>query len=56
MCRAVRCRICGMVTWVGCGDHVEEALAGVPVADRCPGHDPSDQPDGRGLRSGMLGW
>jgi hypothetical protein len=45
-----------MVTWVGCGDHVEEALAGVPVADRCPGHDPSDQPDGRGLRSGMLGW
>ena len=62
MCRAVRCRICGMVTWVGCGDHVDEALAGVPVADRCPGHDPSDKlggdqlPDGRGFRSGMLGW
>lgn len=38
MCQKVTCRQCGRPTWVGCGEHVEEALAGVPVADRCPGH------------------
>lgn len=38
MCQKVTCSICGKPTWVGCGDHVEEALAGVPVAERCPGH------------------
>jgi hypothetical protein len=38
MCHAVRCRICGKATWVGCGDHVEEALAGIPDEYRCAGH------------------
>jgi len=38
MCRAVRCRTCSKATWAGCGDHVEEALAGIPDEDRCPGH------------------
>jgi len=35
MCRRVTCRTCEKPTWMGCGDHVEEALAGVPQADRC---------------------
>jgi hypothetical protein len=39
MCRAVRCGICGKVTWAGCGDHVEQALVGVPAEERCPGHE-----------------
>jgi len=38
MCRAVRCRTCGKATWAGCGDHVEEALAGIAAEDRCSGH------------------
>ncbi|MEO5854306.1 MAG: hypothetical protein ABIQ15_17505 [Nocardioides sp.] len=39
MCRAVRCRTCGKATWAGCGDHIEEALAGISTDDRCPGHE-----------------
>ena len=32
--------------WTGCGQHVEEALAGVPQADRCPGHAEDGKPEG----------
>lgn len=39
MCRPITCAVCDKPTWAGCGQHVEQALAGVPVADRCPGHD-----------------
>ena len=39
MCRAVRCRICGKVTWAGCGDHVDQALAGFAADDLCEGHE-----------------
>ncbi len=35
MCARVACLICGKPTWEGCGQHVDEALAGVPVTDRC---------------------
>jgi hypothetical protein len=42
MCHPVRCRTCGKIGWAGCGDHVEQALAGVPEGDRCPGHPPTD--------------
>lgn len=35
MCSPVRCSDCGKVTWAGCGQHVEEALAGVPDEQRC---------------------
>ncbi len=35
MCSPVRCPLCSKVTWTGCGLHVEEALAGVPQAERC---------------------
>jgi hypothetical protein len=38
MCRAVTCKKCGKVTWAGCGQHVSQVLAGVPAAQRCPGH------------------
>ncbi|GAB2851692.1 hypothetical protein GCM10027024_29290 [Microbacterium insulae] len=47
MCRRVTCAVCGKATWDGCGQHVEEALAGVPQAQRCAGHDPA--PRGGGL-------
>lgn len=38
MCRAKTCRQCGKVGWAGCGQHVEQVLAGVPKSQRCPGH------------------
>lgn len=31
----VLCSSCGKVTWAGCGDHIEEALAGVPEDRLC---------------------
>ena len=39
MCYAKKCRKCGKTTWGGCGQHVERALAGVPKAERCQGHE-----------------
>lgn len=35
MCSRVRCGSCGKATWSGCGEHVEQALAGVPESERC---------------------
>lgn len=35
MCQKVACENCGKATWQGCGQHVEEALAGVAPQDRC---------------------
>ena len=29
MCARITCETCGKPTWAGCGQHVEEALAGV---------------------------
>lgn len=35
MCHRTTCRTCGKPTWAGCGNHVEQALAGVPRNQRC---------------------
>lgn len=35
MCSRITCGRCGKPTWQGCGLHIEEALAGVPQAERC---------------------
>lgn len=35
MCQQIICSSCGRPTWTGCGQHIEEALAGVLDADRC---------------------
>ena len=32
MCRQVTCRKCGQPTWAGCGQHVDQVMAGVPKA------------------------
>jgi len=39
MCSRVKCGVCGKVTWAGCGEHVQEALRGVPEEQLCAGHD-----------------
>lgn len=38
MCHQVTCRKCGKPTWAGCGNHIDQALAGVPKSQRCQGH------------------
>jgi hypothetical protein len=38
MCRQITCNTCGKPTWAGCGAHIEQVLAAVPPAQRCPGH------------------
>jgi hypothetical protein len=35
MCRRASCGDCGKPTFKGCGDHVEQVLADVPVHERC---------------------
>ena len=35
MCSPAPCNQCGKVTWTGCGEHIQEALANVPKAQRC---------------------
>lgn len=35
MCVRDTCENCGKATWAGCGQHIDEALAGVAEADRC---------------------
>lgn len=35
MCYAVDCRVCGKVTWDGCGQHVADVMRSVPTARQC---------------------
>lgn len=35
MCSPARCDRCGKITWAGCGQHIEQALEGVPQSERC---------------------
>ena len=51
MCRAVRCKTCGKTTWSGCGYHVDNVMAGIPKADRCPGHPKSEKAGKKSLRT-----
>lgn len=39
MCSQIMCRKCGKATWSGCGQHIEDALRGVPKSQRCQGHE-----------------
>ncbi len=35
MCHKATCKKCGKATWKGCGNHIDQALAGVPKEQRC---------------------
>ena len=35
MCSPALCETCNKVTWAGCGQHIEEALDGVPEEQLC---------------------
>lgn len=53
MCRPITCKKCGKTTWAGCGQHVDQVMAGVPASKRCQGHD--NEPDKRGLSGKIFG-
>jgi hypothetical protein len=55
MCRRTTCRSCGKTTWAGCGQHVDQVMAAVPTADRCPGHDAGGGAARRSLLDRLLG-
>jgi hypothetical protein len=42
MCHPATCRRCGKITWRGCGLHVGEVRAMVPVNQWCAGHADSE--------------
>ena len=35
MCSPAVCDHCKKITWTGCGQHVQQALNGVPPGNRC---------------------
>lgn len=35
MCSKATCGTCKKPTWSGCGQHINQALKGVPKAERC---------------------
>jgi hypothetical protein len=35
MCHQITCATCNKPTWEGCGEHIEHALKGVPLNERC---------------------
>jgi len=37
MCKQVKCKTCGLATWMGCGKHIAQVLNDVVEADRCGG-------------------
>lgn len=39
MCQPVACDTCKKTTWAGCGEHIEQALAGIAESQRCQGHE-----------------
>ncbi len=38
MCSPAVCNRCKKITWTGCGQHVDQALAGVPADQQCTSH------------------
>ena len=55
MCQKVTCRTCGKATWSGCGQHVEQALAGIPTSARCAGHAAAEAAPKKGLFARLFG-
>lgn len=56
MCRAVTCRTCGKTTWAGCGQHIDQVMAGVAAADRCRGHEDARAAAGSGRAGQSSGF
>lgn len=53
MCQQATCKTCGKVTWRGCGQHVDQVMKRVPVAQRCS-CTPSTETEPRGFFSSLF--
>jgi hypothetical protein len=54
MCQRATCRTCGKATFRGCGQHVEQVLAGVPKSQRCS-CSPAQRKTGGGFLAKLFG-
>ncbi|HEX4976800.1 MAG TPA: hypothetical protein VFV40_02940 [Nocardioides sp.] len=55
MCRPVNCRTCSKTTWAGCGQHVDQVMAGVPTSQRCSCSTTTDASANNGFWGKLLG-
>ena len=55
MCRPANCRQCGKVTWAGCGQHVDQVMAGVPRQQQCTCSPEEKQSTGRSFWQALTG-
>ena len=56
MCHPKKCRSCGKTTWSGCGQHVAQVKAQVPVDQWCAGHPvPENDTQHSGFLNRLLG-
>ena len=57
MCHEIACARCGKPTWEGCGQHIEYALKGVPLNERCtcPREKVKAAPSGKSVLDRILG-
>ena len=55
MCRSTTCRTCGKKSWAGCGQHVDQVMAGVPKGQRCAGHPKEERATDQSWLSRLLG-
>jgi len=56
MCSTVICNVCKKYTWSGCGQHIEEALHGIPKAQLCTcSSSDTANPSNSGFFSKLLG-
>jgi hypothetical protein len=57
MCRQVMCNRCKKITWSGCGQHVNQVMAGVPKENRCTceAKAPAANGSGGGLLNRLFG-
>ncbi len=55
MCRPVNCRTCSKTTWAGCGQHVDQVMAGVPTSQRCSCSTTADASANNGFWGRLLG-
>ncbi|NWN89828.1 MAG: hypothetical protein HLX51_15055 [Micrococcaceae bacterium] len=55
MCRPVKCDVCEMTTWAGCGQHVSTVKASVPAGQWCNGqHTEQEIAAARAAKPGFL--
>lgn len=59
MCRPTTCKVCGKVTWAGCGQHIASVKRNVPASQWCDKKHTAEEiaaARGEGLFAKLFGW